>query len=176
MSQWARFYKLRVGDSYPSYCKKRYEPFLEQINSYDSLSEEGCGIATMTKIVYQKGKKYTAFDKFSEQLSLASKNLIGMEVALKKGNILNHKYKNNPDIIVSHGVLEHFSDSDIKKIIKRQLKSCSKLIHYVPLDKWITPSFGDERLLPISYCKKIVNPDYIELFNEDKDAVLMWEK
>jgi hypothetical protein len=176
MSQWAKFYKLRVGDSYPAYCKKRYAPFLKHINDYDSLSEEGCGIATISKIVYEHGKNYTAFDKCSEQLSLANKNLIGMEISLKQGNILSHKYNKSPDIIISHGVLEHFNDRNIKKIIKRQLKSCSKLIHYVPLDKWITPSFGDERLLPVSYWDNLVNPDCIETFNDNKDAVLMWSK
>lgn len=176
MSQWSKFYKFRVGDSYPAYCKKKYAPFLKHINSYDSLSEEGCGIATMTKIIYENGKKYSVFDKCSEQLLLASKNIFGMNIRIEQSDILKHKYNKNPDIIISHGVLEHFNDRNIKKIIKRQLESCSKLIHYVPLDKWITPSFGDERLLPISYWDSLVNPDYIEKFNDDKDAVLIWNK
>lgn len=70
---------------------------------------------------------------------------------------------------VTHGVLEHFSDHQIIDIIER----CSNSVHYVPLDKWITPSFGDERLLPYQYWIDLVTPKSYILFNDDKDLAFI---
>lgn len=58
--------------------------------------------------------------------------------------------KNSSDqFIVTHGVLEHFTDKQIESILIRYPNS----IHYVPLDKYKKQSYGDERLLPKEYWK-----------------------
>jgi cyclopropane fatty-acyl-phospholipid synthase-like methyltransferase len=177
MSEWSEYYKKRVGDSYPAHCKIKYKAFIDELHSLNHISEEGCGIATISKIVYHKSrKKHTAFDLCPEQLNLARVNIGDRKIDLVQGSILNFQYVDNePDIIFSHGVLEHFNDEDIKRIIHRQRFTAKKVVHYVPLEGWKTPSFGDERLLPLQYWIDLVKPTRTIEFNNGLDAVLVWE-
>ena len=46
-------------------------------------------------------------------------------------------------------------------------------IHYVPLDKYEKPSFGDERLLPYKYWLDLVTPKCWMLFNDDHDLMFI---
>jgi hypothetical protein len=175
MSEWSNYYKSRVGDSYSKYCKSQYEPFLKEIGLFNSVSEEGCGIATISKLIHREGKKHTAFDLCKDQLGLARLNVQDKNIELLQGNILTFQYKEKPETIVSHGVLEHFSDADIRWIIHRQRYVARKVVHYVPLIGWGKPSFGDERLLSIEDWRSLVRPTRTVLFNDNKDAVLVWE-
>ncbi|MGL4482397.1 MAG: hypothetical protein ACRCTW_07725, partial [Lactococcus garvieae] len=66
-------------------------------------------------------------------------------------------------------------DEDIAIILANQKSVCKNLIHYVPLAGWITGSFGDERLLPIEHWIVNFKPSSYHIFNEGKDACLIWK-
>ena len=86
----------------------------------------------------------------------------------KQGSIFDFEYPQ--DVLkVSHGVLEHFNDDDIKMICE----NCPHSIHYVPLDKYVTPSFGDERLLPYEHWLEVATPITWMLFNNDHDLMFL---
>jgi hypothetical protein len=77
------------------------------------------------------------------------------------------------DMAFSHGVLEHFDDFQIRDIIN-QCKDCSILsMHYVPSNRYLEPSRGDERLMSVDQWLQIYPFDDIVEFNEGKDLILV---
>ena len=175
MNAWFEFYKDRVGERYASYFMERYEPFLEMVrhNLGDLNAEFGCGIGTVTKVLGIH-VKYDLLDNNLAMLELAEdnvKNACGL-IQLIAHDIRFPAYAKY-DLCYSHGVLEHFGISDVKKIIKHQLKCSNKLIHYVPSYKYEKPSFGDERLMDKAYWEQF-GCEVIE-FNDGYDYILVWK-
>ena len=186
LSKWGQMYLSRVGDSYPAYCRQQYRPFLEAIrNAMESqgsgvVREEGCGIATITKVLAQDANlekfEFVAFDSNIDQVQSAEANCraLAAAVAIYRDDIFKPSFA--VEIIHSHGVLEHFSDVQIHNILERQRREAKVVVHYVPLIGWGHQSYGDERLLPIDHWKEIHKPTYWQTFNDGKDAVLVWRQ
>ena len=78
MSIWSTFYKNRVGNGYANYCKERYKPFINAITNninVKSIREEGCGIATISKIIMQRVNiNISMFDIDPDQVELSREN------------------------------------------------------------------------------------------------------
>jgi hypothetical protein len=74
--------------------------------------------------------------------------------------------------IFSHGVLEHFKDEQIKYIIRRQKQEAQRVIHYVPTNKYVKQSFGDERLMSAKEWIKRFSPTNFKTFNSGFDLIL----
>lgn len=175
MSKWSEYYRDRVGDSYATYCRKRYDLFIEllAIDKLASIREEGCGIGTISRILLQEGcRELSMFDLDPEQLELAKENTMNI-IPAYVGDIL--AYHSKVDLIFSHGVLEHFEDDKIDIILQRQKCTSNKVIHYVPTDRYERASFGDERLLSTEYWVNTFKPDEFIEFNDDKDLILIWK-
>jgi trans-aconitate methyltransferase len=188
MSQWSAFYKDRMNTSYENYLRERYAPFINEIvkRPYKIIAEYGCGPGFITKIIQndypRQNVTYYLHDNDADILRLAQHNLYD------KSNVGNIFIKYNDitktpmllprkvDIIHSHGVLEHFDNESIANIIALQRNNAKTLIHYVPSNKYTTPSFGDERLMSPSEWQDICNPTKIVEFNDGFDLVLIWEK
>ncbi len=193
MSKWSEFYADRIGNGYARYCNNRYAAFIHEIlkrlpdkgsriTSYN-LREEGCGIATITRILASRYLPHSSFECFDDDVAQcfnASENLSGLtRKKIYVDNILreNHRKPAHPiDMIFGHGVLEHFSGSDIEKIISRQKSEAKYVVHYVPTDGYDKPSFGDENLMSVNWWLSNFQPDEYVLFNEDKDLVLVWQQ
>lgn len=178
MSQWSDFYAGRVGKGYADYCKRRYAQFLAYLTSCDkstTFREEGCGIGTISRILLENNfYNLELFDLDPEQVELA-KTYTHNSVPVYQGNIL--AYHQPVDVIFSHGVIEHFSDEQIECILNRQLVVANhRVVHYVPTDGYDTPTFGDERLMPVEWWVDKFNPTEWHTFNDGKDLVLIWEK
>lgn len=178
-AKWKNYYQNRVGESYADYCAIRYKPLIQIIENFKpaTLTEEGCGIGTITKILHRNNplRKYSISDLYDGQLELAKQNLNIKNLHITQNNILTANNKSKSDIVFSHGVLEHFGNSEIEDIIYRQKQFANKaVIHYVPLAGWEKPSFGDERLLPLAYWIEKFSPNVFEIFNDGKDCVLVW--
>lgn len=64
------------------------------------------------------------------------------------------------DLVFSHGMLEHYSDSDILAHIRNQLKISSTIVFIVPTEPmngfYRSRGFGDERYLPTKYWKNLL--------------------
>ena len=76
-------------------------------------------------------------------------------------------------MVVTHGVLEHFSDDDIMKIISTyDNDNVLFQAHYVPTDRYKSPSFGDERLLAPEAWNALIKPDYYILDNNECDLYM----
>lgn len=78
-------------------------------------------------------------------------------------------------MVVTHGVLEHFEDEDIIAIMETYKDRNVRFhAHYVPTDKYEKPSFGDERLMPVSKWVSLTNPDYYIVDNAGCDLYLFF--
>ena len=66
------------------------------------------------------------------------------------------------DLVITHGVLEHFNKEIIKDSILETLNNDLRIgghVHYVPTNEYTTKSFGDENLWSVSEWLELTNPD-----------------
>ena len=88
-------------------------------------------------------------------------------------NICEPKFFESPSIVVTHGVLEHFADDDIMKIISTyDNDNVLFQAHCVPTNRYKRPSFGDERLLAPEVWDALIKPDYYILDNNGCDLYM----
>jgi trans-aconitate methyltransferase len=181
-SAWAEFYKGRLlSKGYQDYARERYRPFLESIVSHikegDRVIEVGCGLATITLLLAGMKRPwcgFRCFDLCPDMVGLARINLGESKYPVDQGDATvptNHK----PDIVHSHGLLEHLDDDTIVRIIEAERADGARAaIHYVPGEKYEKPSFGDERLMSINDWQRICSPTKITTFNDEHDYTLEW--
>lgn len=188
--EWHEFYERRVGKSYVDYFKERYSLFLLAVSnistkyaintiafpfSREYLTEIGCGIATASICLTQlRNMTIHAIDKSPEMLSLAKKNakIAECDIKFEQASIPTY-IPEYPSICFSHGVLEHFPRSKIKRYIEKLRKNGLPQVHYVPTNKYTYKSFGDERLFSIKDWEDIARPTELIPFNNDKDLVII---
>lgn len=173
---WRDFYENRVNSGYQEYFDGRYSVMIEYIignfNKHTSICEAGIGIGSLANSLMCAGmRNYTGFDNSTDMLCLCKMNLKKSINRLYFDCIKHSNVPNSSKLIVTHGVLEHFSDEEIKLIIERYKHTVS--VHYVPLDKYKEPSFGDERLLPYEYWIELVKPSEYYLFNDGHDLLII---
>ena len=93
-----------------------------------SISEAGFGFGTTLELLRDLDYNVGGFDLEPLAVSQASERYPLLGGKLFVGDILDEKtYDNNTDIIIHQGVLEHFSDEEIIKILKLQMASCEKV-------------------------------------------------
>lgn len=168
MSTWSNFYKQRINSSYQDYFEKKYNPLLSFLKGFKSVREEGIGIGSVSKFLIKEGVNTSGFDLCPEMVKLCKMN--NPTINCWVDNIFRNQ-NNRVDIVVTHGVLEHFSDVDINKILDRYRWSHQPNIHYVPLEGYKVPSFGDERLLSWKHWVQNFCPTSYEVV-DNKDLYL----
>lgn len=183
MSAWKNFYAGREGHDYRMYVRDRYAPFIEAIASrvkcIDLVLELGTGTGTITSLLADyhndETSKFAATDIDPEMVSIAKErmadhNLIDVSVYRENAFIGGTQ----AEVVHSHGMLEHFDDFTIRKIIENYSHARVQ-VHYVP-GMYGEPTFGDERLMPVQAWWDICKPDQIVTFNEGLDYALIFEK
>lgn len=196
MKTWHDFYLERMNDNYRRHIERRYAPFIDKIITIAGkqnalyIAEMGCGAANVSRIIkkYYTTGIHMLVDKCPKMLDLAKQNMNGeKDVFFFTADITDgdlRKALDLPilgpppriDLIHAHGVLEHFDNETIRKIIKLQLEMSPIAIHYVPSSKYEKPSFGDERLMSPAQWDQIAKPTSIEFFNDGYDLILTWER
>lgn len=185
-SEWYNFYKDRQNMIYKKHIETKYADFIDTIinNLPDNgkkpvhIHEAGCGAANVSLAIYNKLKQQginfhiSMSDKCKDMLELAHENV---PEAYKAQIDVLIEQPPHADVIFSHGLLEHFNDEDIVKLLTNQLRQTNKVIHYVPSSKYKKPSFGDERLMTSEQWQKICNPTSIVEFNDGHDLILTWD-
>lgn len=204
MSKWSEYYKDRVNNKkYENTFRRKYDLFLGYIanrigNSLNKktgvweigIKEEGCGIGTVSKLVGSFFAPYlfTFSDADPEMIKLCdTNNSLHIPNSIRDEtkftflveDILSSGKTYTPNsFVVTHGVLEHFSTEDVRSIIEGYNGNdlVRGHIHYVPTDKYTTPSFGDERLCSVEEWVDIIKPTRHIVDNCGKDLYLITEK
>jgi cyclopropane fatty-acyl-phospholipid synthase-like methyltransferase len=179
MSPWAQFYAGRADASYLEYAKQRYAPFIEAIRSRitagDVVLELGAGVGTITAALFGVDEFATlvATDNDPDQLAALRKRFDETDVLVARRDATGG-ISGPADIVHSHGLLEHFDDETIRKVVDTYRGVARAQVHYVP-GCYPTPTFGDERLMPVSRWWEIVKPSQIITFNDGLDYALVIE-
>ncbi len=171
-NEWYNFYKKRINSGYQRYFEFKYHPFLSLIleQKPKQIYETGCGIGSVSKFIKQYNIGCLGFDIDKDVVDLANENL--GTITFFQGDIFDYNLspmKSNPILPVSHGVLEHFTDEQILKVLELYPYS----IHYVPLEGYKTPSYGDERLLSKKFWDDLCQPEVSFTFNNGLDLAFM---
>lgn len=178
---WAEYYQNRINPEYRAYFRKRYKPFVDRVRDmlkpHDTVVELGAGAANTTYWVYgtQPHLKHVLIDKDEEMLDLAQENIAPYLAHAVCEDVTKGRHT-RADVVHSHGLLEHMSDSEIRRTVGAYLRPFTPQIHYVPSNKYTTPSFGDERLMSVANWRQICAPDEIVEFNDGYDLMLIWRR
>lgn len=183
MTAWVDFYRARCNTRYYDYFTKKYAPFIDAIvertRPSDDFLEVGCGTANTTRALIDRLTEsdywWTATDSDPEMLALAVQARGDAAIAFALEDARDIPEILTPDIVHSHGLLEHFDDKSIRQIVTAAaLAGARTSIHYVPSAKYEKPSFGDERLMTPAEWYLIGEPSSIIEFNDGYDLVLIW--
>ena len=170
MTKWNDYYKPWTAADYKQHMRAWQSwcnIVAESTPKRGRIVEVGFGTGQMS--IYLSSKKYlvTGIDQNEVQVKRAM-NLtrdVNKVMNLKAKPIFDwcdfFEFKNlHPfkfDTVFSQGLLEHFSDKDIQKIIARSFALGNVVAFSVPLDKFGHTSRGDERLLPKGHWRNLVS-------------------
>lgn len=177
--QWYDFYEERINSGYQDYFEERYKILLLMLKqSKQVILEEGIGIGSISKYLIKHGVHCGGYDVDPKMIDLCNRNINNSQHTtcvkdMFSMTVDDYRYKVSDLVYASHGVLEHFSDIQIKSIFDKYNRSGVQNIHYVPTDGYDEPSFGDERLLPYQYWLDLVKPKDYLLFNDNKDLLII---
>jgi precorrin-6B methylase 2 len=193
MKTWYDFYSDRMNDRYLEHVKTKYDVFIslvaDSIPASGVAVEAGCGAGNVSRILCERRPdvNFHFLDNDVQMIGLTKKNLSQLgypnyRVQYKDidpdayDSLLSDTiYPPGADVIYAHGVIEHYSDERIRRIIAAQVAAAKvAVVHYVPSYKYVTPSFGDERLMTKEQWIEVASPDTIYYFNDEYDYALMW--
>lgn len=181
MSEWVDFYRARMNDGYKQHIKAKYSFLINAIttisNKKSPIVEMGCGIGSISYHTQHLGVSHILTDNDEGMLDLSQVNV--KNGLFYQHNLLNDTYDLlkvfKPQIIHGHGVIEHFQNDEIEHIIKNQMDNSKWVFHYVPSNKYKSPSFGDERLMSMKEWKQIAKPSFAMEYNDGYDLLLGWK-
>lgn len=167
---WYQIYLKEIEEkdnlnNYILYKVSHKRKFIELIKKYSKnkkIIECGCGTAIISTYIASLGYDVTAIDIDKKILGLAKKIAKDFPSSNKpkfeEKNIIKDKIKEHYDVAFSNGVLEHFSDKEIKKIIKNHLTFADYLVIGIPTKFFDDDEalYGDERFLKLSYWRELI--------------------
>ena len=162
---WYGFYKNIDIENEIAHQAVVHDDLIKGVTSLsaNSVLEVGSGSASISFSIAKakKGLGITTVDNRPEILSKIIKdaNKLGLNIKTICADAFNLPFSDNAyDVVFSQGVLEHFKDSDIKKLVDEKLRVCSKSVFIsVPNNYYNCRDFGDERLLSKQQWDKILS-------------------
>ena len=144
--------------------KKNLIDLIKKYSPNKKIIEAGSGTGILSTYLASLGFDSVAIDIDKDIFNLSKK--IAKEYGAKNNpkfmidSILKLNYKNKEfDVSFSNGVLEHFSDKEIIKTIKKQLKIANTVIVGIPT-KYFDDNeamYGDERFLKLKFWREIIS-------------------
>lgn len=149
---WEQYYKQRLP-SLERYINDIWDhkPFLAGVasNGQDVL-EVGAGTGNLSIFLSHLGYNAVSIDNNGSVLKIAQHNnaILKGRVAFMKADAFNLPFDDDTfNVCFSQGFFEHFSDSDIRKLLEEQLRVSRKALFSVPSLWYPRQDFGDERLM-----------------------------
>ncbi len=143
--------------------KKKLINLIKKYSPNKKIVESGSGTGVLSIYLASLGYKSVAVDIDEEILNLSRRISVKYGAnntpVYKQASILDVNFKKEEfDVSFSNGVLEHFSDEQIVKILKNQMKFAKTVIVGIPTQyfSYEEAMYGDERYLPISYWRDLI--------------------
>lgn len=166
MFSFRDYYLKRINEAgglenYLSIKSKEKKSLFDKIkkNNPKKIIEAGCGSSINLIILAKDGYECIGIDKDPDMIKLSNELAAkaGVKLTLKCADILKSENV-KADVVFSHGVLEHFKDKDIIKMLNAELKMAPKVILSVPGDYFTQDKAieGNERFLPKGYWKELL--------------------
>jgi hypothetical protein len=176
---WSSFYRTRQNPRYHAHVASRYAPLFHEVAQRSSglVVEAGAGAgfsACALRPYLPPLTPLLLLERDADMIPLTQENAARLpETAVVQADVLTVPLP-QASVTFAHGVLEHFEDAVIRRMVARQRRVSNWVIHYVPSAKYAAPSFGDERLLTPEQWKAIAAPSQILPFNDGYDLLLIW--
>jgi SAM-dependent methyltransferase len=189
MSKWSKIYRKDLDDydSAAEYIrhkisyKRELLSVVEKYSNSKKLLEAGCGSGASSIYLAQKGYEVLGVDVDPDMIKLANELKDNVEIAdnvnFQIEDIENMDgIKDDIGVIFSNGVMEHFSDSRIRSIIRLHISLSDYVIISVPSDYFAENQiiYGNERFLSLAKWRKIIDSSKASVveefdFNPDSD-------
>lgn len=161
--KWRNYYKspLTVSTLLGNLYGQR--DFLSAIHSLSpkTVLEVGTGSGGMAIFLSWLGMRVTSIDIDQQILSQAeeAQTALGGSAKFEMADGFNLPYGANQfDLAVHQGLLEHFSDAEIRQLLDQQLACCRQVMFSVPNNLYMRKDFGNERLMPKARWEEILSP------------------
>lgn len=182
MSKWSDIYEKQISEasSLEAFMEHRVaykHVLLDIVKKYasknKSVIEAGSGSGIITSYLAGLGYKASGIDDDQDMVALSnriSKDLGGNATFLVDDIKAFNTVKDHVDVLFNNGVMEHFSDEDIAKIISVGLSHADYFIISIPSDAFTDDQrmYGDERFMSIFSWREILSKtgfNIIEEFN-----------
>jgi ubiquinone/menaquinone biosynthesis C-methylase UbiE len=124
--------------------------------------EVGVGTGSMSIFLSWLGYRVTAVDNSPEVLNTARRNSAafhGHHVQFVEADAFKPPFVDDSfDVAFHQGLLEHFSDGDIHKLLSEQLRVAPIAVARMPNHAYPRRDFGDERLIREAGWETILSP------------------
>jgi len=178
---WNKLYAKYINEEFKNFEQyfsikmKLKKKFLNLVLKYSKsgkpILECGCGTGKFAAYVASLGVKSYAMD-IEEEMVKQSKELSkkispNNKVKVIKGDIRSIPYKDNFfSVTHSSGVLEHYSNEEIIKIINEQLRVSNVCIFSVPSPYFEKKMLGNERFMKRKEWRKIIDQSNAKIIQE----------
>lgn len=106
---------------------------IDNVPKNNKILETGFGFGTTLELLRDFGYNVFGFDLEEIAVKNSEEKYPKLSGQLYVGNILEEgSYRNDIDTIIHQGVLEHFNDEEIIKILEIQMNNCRQIIFDVP--------------------------------------------
>ncbi len=165
MNHWGEFYSKSYELDYlirnVSCHREMFDLIYEE--KPKKILEVGSGTGSMSTFLSYLGYEVTSLDNDSKVL-LKAKNLakkLNGKVKFTLNDAFNIPFGDNYfDVVFHQGLLEHFSDANIYKLLDEQLRVGKIVVLSVPNNLYKNIDFGDERLLPNIFWDSLLKRRY----------------
>ena len=162
------------ADFYDSVCGNRetlegnimeHGPFIMEIVKHvkpgDRVLEIGSGTGVLGWPLAQAGVKVVSIDNDPGILKMALINsaLLGAEIEFREADAFKLPFSDREfKVSFSLGLLEHFSDEDIGKLVAEHQRVADVVVVGFPLKGNKSPAFGNERYLTMEEWEALLKP------------------
>src|SRR3989344_3091527 len=161
MSKWSEIYAKEIEKAggekaFFNLKVKEKRPLIREVIRHATenrrVLEAGCGTGIVSSYLAGLNLDVTAIDADEDMLKLAKMfcKFVKTHPSFRSQDLSDLDYPRDYfDVTFSHGVLEHFKDSDIVTIINRELAISRFVLASIPSDYYAEEDrmFGDERFM-----------------------------
>ncbi len=187
MSKWSDLYEEEISkttiEAYVNEKLRTKKEIIKLIDKYvknGSVLELGSGTGVLACKISSMGKSVIALDRDADMISLSKKYFEGYfkdcDITYINKDIMDFKSKDKIDVIYSIGILEHYSDDEIIKLLNKQLSISDYVIFGIPTRYFDENKkmYGNERYLRIKDWRVLITKTNGELIEESHYHYLNW--